>query len=58
MNLDFNSEQKLIRTSAREFLQAEVPKDLVRELEDGMATAYSAAVISVLISAADALDHH
>jgi len=34
MDLDFTKEQKLIRDSAREFLQAECPKDLVRELEE------------------------
>lgn len=34
MEIDFNKEQKLIRTSAREFLQAEFPKDIVRELEE------------------------
>jgi len=34
MNFDFTREQKLIRDSASEFLKAECPKDLVRELEE------------------------
>ena len=34
MDVNFSEEQKLIKSSAREFLQAEVPKDVVRELEE------------------------
>jgi alkylation response protein AidB-like acyl-CoA dehydrogenase len=34
MDVKLSKEQKLIRTSAKEFLQAEVPKDMVRELEE------------------------
>ena len=34
MDMNFSEEQKLIRSSAKEFLEAEVPKDVVRELEE------------------------
>ncbi|MBW1774149.1 MAG: acyl-CoA/acyl-ACP dehydrogenase [Deltaproteobacteria bacterium] len=34
MDVNFSEEQKLIKSSAREFLKAEVPKDVVRELEE------------------------
>jgi alkylation response protein AidB-like acyl-CoA dehydrogenase len=34
MDFGFNKEQKLIKSSAREFLEKEFPKDVVRELED------------------------
>lgn len=34
MDVNFSEEQKLIRSSAKEFLEAEVPKDVVRELEE------------------------
>ena len=34
MDFEFTAEQKLIRSSAKEFLEAEVPKDMVRELEE------------------------
>lgn len=33
MNLDFTEEQEMLRTMARDFLKAECPKTLVRELE-------------------------
>ena len=34
MNLDFTEDEELIRNISRDFLQKELPKDLVRELED------------------------
>lgn len=34
MDVNFSEEQKLIRSSAKEFLEAEVPKDVVREIEE------------------------
>lgn len=34
MNLDFTQEQKILRTTARDFLAKECPKKLVRELEE------------------------
>ncbi|MDY6881251.1 MAG: acyl-CoA dehydrogenase [Thermodesulfobacteriota bacterium] len=34
MNLDFTKEQKMLMSSAREFLVPECPKDLVREIEE------------------------
>jgi len=34
MDVKFSVEQKLIKSSAQEFLKAEVPKDFVRELEE------------------------
>ena len=34
MNLDFTEDQEMLRTSARDFLQKECPKTLVRELEE------------------------
>jgi len=34
MDVNFSEEQKLIRSSAKEFLEAEVPKDVVRKLEE------------------------
>ena len=34
MNLDFTQEQKILRTTARDFLATECPKKLVRELEE------------------------
>jgi len=34
MNLDFSEEQEMLRTSARDFLTKECPKDLVRQLEE------------------------
>jgi alkylation response protein AidB-like acyl-CoA dehydrogenase len=34
MDVNFSEEQKLIKSSAKEFLEAEVPKDVVRELEE------------------------
>ena len=34
MDVEFSEEQKLIRSSAKEFLKAEVPKDIVRQLEE------------------------
>ena len=34
MDVKFSEEQKLIKSSAQEFLKAEVPKDFVRELEE------------------------
>ena len=34
MDVKLSEEQKLIRSSAKEFLKAEVPKDVVRELEE------------------------
>jgi len=34
MNIDLNQEQKLIKSSAREFLEKEYPKDVVRQLEE------------------------
>lgn len=34
MNIDLSEEQKLIRTSAKEFLEKEVPKDLIRDLDE------------------------
>ena len=34
MNIDLNQEQKLIKSSAREFLEKEFPKDVVRQLEE------------------------
>ncbi len=34
MDVNFSEEQKLIRSSAKEFLEAEVPKDVVRELAE------------------------
>ncbi|MFH1490980.1 MAG: acyl-CoA dehydrogenase family protein [Pseudomonadota bacterium] len=34
MDVKLSEEQKLIRSSAKEFLKAEAPKDLVRELEE------------------------
>ena len=34
MDVSWSEEQKLIKSSAREFLQAEVPKDVVREIEE------------------------
>jgi alkylation response protein AidB-like acyl-CoA dehydrogenase len=37
MDVNFSEEQKLIRSSAKEFLEAEVPKDVVRELEESEA---------------------
>ena len=35
MDVNFSEEQKLIRASAKEFLKAEVPKEMVRDLEEG-----------------------
>ncbi|MFC1821742.1 acyl-CoA dehydrogenase family protein [Thermodesulfobacteriota bacterium] len=34
MNIDLNQEQKLIKSSAKEFLEKEFPKDVVRQLEE------------------------
>jgi alkylation response protein AidB-like acyl-CoA dehydrogenase len=34
MDIDLSKEQKLIKTSAREFLEKEFPKDFIRELEE------------------------
>ncbi len=34
MNLDFTEEQEMLRTMARDFLQTECPKTLIRELEE------------------------
>lgn len=34
MNLDFTEEQKMLKTTARDFLQTECPKELVRKLEE------------------------
>ncbi len=34
MNLDINKEQKMIKSSARDFLKSKFPKDYIRELEE------------------------
>jgi alkylation response protein AidB-like acyl-CoA dehydrogenase len=34
MNLDFNEDQEILRSSAKNFLEKECPKDLVREIEE------------------------
>ena len=45
MDLDFTEEQEMLRTMARDFLQKECPKSLVRELEESD-TGYSPEVWS------------
>ena len=41
MDLDFSEEQDMLRTMARDFLEKECPKTLVRELEEDEEKGYS-----------------